>query len=740
MAGGVNVKMGVTGIAQFKQSINQARQNMKTLDAQLALTEKQYKATGDSETYMQQKTEQLQAKLAEQKAVAENAEKALREMAEKGVDRSSKAFQEMQRAMIQAKGDMLDTENALNNVTTAEENAGNEAETMNRQLKDIGKGIGYENVTNALGKITDGMEAVMKKAVNVGKAIVQDVLGAGSWADDLATRASYFGLTTEQLQRMEKTATLIDTPVDAILNAQKKLRKGLGSHDTGVMGGFAALFGEGYDVDAKGWEQAFWDVGEAIMKFADEEEREVYAQRMFGRSWNELIPLFEAGKQAYDELNESWNVVPEESLQALTDMDDQYQKMNNELETVKRTLEAALAPAVTNVLEILTGLMQEFNTYLQSEQGQERLASLGDAVSALFDDLKNIDPEDVMNNIIGIFERLKEGLEWVKNNKQGIVDAVKAFIAAWAGLKTAQGVSTALQLLKGLGLIAGGGTTAAAATAATTGTTTAAAGTTGAMGVASLAAEWGAFSAGGFTGMGIAALPVIAVAATAYFQGEVEKQWAQTEQHAQKVAEAAKALGEDAEKDAETLLQIAHAANPLSNRSGNYIREAEELRILNNADRNQLMSDVLKYGEKNGFGEITTSSGYYLANELQAYWHGVPLEQQRIEAMMDALQQMYENKLSTEAFGSSLMMGLGSPLDNPDIMQRLSDAVIEVNETNKQNGQDISDAAKKMEKLPGETADAVRGALSDLNLYIDGRSVTAVISEIQASYVLNGNP
>ena len=72
-------------------------------------------------------------------------------------------------------------------------------------------------------------------------------------------------------------------------------------------------------------------------------------------------------------------------------------------------------------------------------------------------------------------------------------------------------------------------------------------------------------------------------------------------------------------------------------------------------------------------------------------------------------------------------------------MRRLSDAVIEVNETNKQNGQDISDAAKKMEKLPGETADAVRGALSDLNLYIDGRSITTVISEIQASYVLN-NP
>ena len=83
-SGGVNVKMGVSGVAQFKSSINQAKQNMKTLDAQLALTEKQYKATGDAETYMQQKTEQLKAKLEEQKKKeAEELERLLKEKQEK---------------------------------------------------------------------------------------------------------------------------------------------------------------------------------------------------------------------------------------------------------------------------------------------------------------------------------------------------------------------------------------------------------------------------------------------------------------------------------------------------------------------------------------------------------------------------------------------------------------------------------------------------------------------------------
>ena len=111
MASGVNVKMGVSGVAQFKQNINTARQSLKTLDAQLALNEKQFKQTGDAETYMQQKSELLKVKLEEQKAIAANCEKALAEMTSRGVDKASKAFQDMQRQLLQAKGDIIDTEN-----------------------------------------------------------------------------------------------------------------------------------------------------------------------------------------------------------------------------------------------------------------------------------------------------------------------------------------------------------------------------------------------------------------------------------------------------------------------------------------------------------------------------------------------------------------------------------------------------------------------------------------------------
>lgn len=465
MASGVNVKMGVSGVAQFKQSINQSKQAIKTLDAQLALSEKQFKASGDAESYMAEKSELLKAKLEQQKSIAENAEKALKDMAEKGADRSSKAYQDLYQQMLAAKGAMLDTESEMQGVESAGNEAAEGVSNMNEQLAKVGEGVSWQNVNSALKSITDGMEAAMKKAIELGKVIVKEVLGAGNWADDLHTRATYFGISDEELQKMEKTATLIDTPVDAIINARKKLKKA-------VAGGNEDIF-EALGLDpaaAANSEDLFWKVGAALMKLGDEYTQEEYAQKMFGRSWNELIPLFEAGRKEYDKLNESWTVVPEENLKQLQEMDDQYQILQNDLETTKNLFLSELAPAVKSVMEVMTGLVGKFNEYLQTENGQQMMEALSNAVSSMFEDLSNIDPDKVMNTIIGVLDTIKTSLEWIANNRTVVVDAVKAFIGAWALLEGAKGVTTVLQLINGIkGLTAGSAAAEAGAAGAAAG-------------------------------------------------------------------------------------------------------------------------------------------------------------------------------------------------------------------------------------------------------------------------------
>ena len=167
--GGVNVKMGVTGVAQFKQNINTARNSLKTLDAQLALNEKQFKASGDAEAYMQEKTKLLKDKLEEQKAVVSETEKALEKLASEGATKTSKAFQDMQQQLLRAKSEMLDTEQEMQGIETAGSEAADGVEDMNNALASVGTGIGVQNVTDALDKITSGMKLAITKAWELGQ-------------------------------------------------------------------------------------------------------------------------------------------------------------------------------------------------------------------------------------------------------------------------------------------------------------------------------------------------------------------------------------------------------------------------------------------------------------------------------------------------------------------------------------------------------------------------------------------
>lgn len=466
MAGGVNIKMGVSGVAQFKQSISQARQNMKTLDAQLKLTEKQYKATGDSETYMQQKTEQLKAKLEEQKTVAASAEKALADMTDRGVDKSSKAFQDMIRTLATAKGDMLDTEMQLQGISETSQEAGDGVSEMNSQLANVGQGISWQNVTSGIESLTGKLERAGKAAFTMGQRLIQATLGKGQWADQLATDAKVMGLTTDELQRMQKTAQLIDTSVEAIVSSQKKLKKGLGSNDAGVMGGLLELLGEGYDPQGKDWETVFWDAGEALMKFSSETEKEVYAQKLFGRSWNELIPLFEAGREEYKKTNDSWNTMSEDQLKQLTDMDDQYQKLNIEWEDFKTQLLTTFSPALTTAMEKITGVVSELNEYLQTPEGKATLEQMGTTITTLINDLLNINPEDVVNGLKSVIDGITDAFKWIQEHHTEVVTALEGIVAGWAALKLTGGILDVLKIInavKGIGI-----TSSAAATAGAT--------------------------------------------------------------------------------------------------------------------------------------------------------------------------------------------------------------------------------------------------------------------------------
>lgn len=440
MAGtaGIDVKMGVSGLSEFKNSLNAAKQSLKTMDAQLNLTENEFKATGNAEKYMQDKTVELNAKLKMQESVLDNAEKALEEMTRNGVDKGTKAFQDMQREVLNAKSAMIKTKGEIDSLGNESKEAADDTKEMNTELKNIGKQVSFETVHNGLKRITDGMEKAARAAYKVGKAVVQEVLGAGSWADDLLTTSSVLGVSPDELQRMQKTANLIDTDAETIIKARQKLMKGVGNDAKATMSALEAL-GVQYTGDA---EDAFWKAGEAIMNLTDEAEQEAQANALFGKSWHDLIPLFTAGREEYEKMNASWKVLSDEQLSSLGKMDDEYQKLKINIEELKMEALSQFAEPMAQAMEQVNSALTQFSEWIKSDEGKA-----------------------FTDSVIG---KVKEALMWLTDpaNIGTIKDAALAIGGAWTALKVGQGVTSLLNLISGIQSLTGGGAAASAAASA----------------------------------------------------------------------------------------------------------------------------------------------------------------------------------------------------------------------------------------------------------------------------------
>ena len=456
-ATGVDVKMGVSGVTQFKAGMKESQAAVKNLSQQLKLNEQQLKLNGDAENYLQTKSQLLEEQIRKQQDVVRNAEQALKSLKDKGVKETSVEFQRMQQASYASQTELLRMRTELQNVGQSAENAEAGVGNMNEQLEDIGHGISWQNVTSGIDSITEKLEAAAKKAIRLGKAIVSATLGGGQWADDLATEAEKWGLTPEKLYRMQQTALQIDTDADTILNARQKLTTAMGKQDDEeTMGAFAALGINYLKGDSDNVERVFWKAGEALMKWGNEVEQNEYAMKLYGKSWHDLVPIFNAGREEYEKTMKSITWVGDEAFDSLTGLNDQQMKMNNEWEALKLQFQGTMAEVMTPIMETLTELMKEFNTYLQSEEGQEMLASLGETISALFEDLKNIDPEKVISGIKDAIEGVKGALDWIKENKGAIITAIEGIALAFAGMKIA-GLALHLgQLVSGFKGLLGG--------------------------------------------------------------------------------------------------------------------------------------------------------------------------------------------------------------------------------------------------------------------------------------------
>ena len=461
-----NVKMGAD-ISSFKSGIAAAKSEVKTLDQQMKMLDATMKAEGKSEQTLAMQTQTLNQRMAAQKNMANQAEAALKAMTKAGIDPTSEAYQRMAREMLAAQTGMMETQAALNDLGSSAITAAGGVGQLETGLNGISKKISLEQVKSVVDNISGGLENAAKKAVNLGKAIWENITDVARFSDDTATQAMILNMNVEDYQAYKKVFdTVGEITVQEWQKAKLKVQKAINDPTQDqvdvlkILGistkQWGSLKGQsGQALIGKNFEDMFWEIGETLRKKVESGEMtqdlaDTYANTLFGKSFANLNPMFAMGKNAFEEEVQKQIVASKEAIQKNAELNDKLIKLQSDFESLKVEVLSGLAPALTAGAEALDGLLEKVMDYLKTPEGQEALKDMETAVSGLFDDLGKIDPEQVVSGFTEVFNTVVGGLQWLVENKDTAGEVLLSIVSVWGTAKVVGGALDVLKLIDGI--------------------------------------------------------------------------------------------------------------------------------------------------------------------------------------------------------------------------------------------------------------------------------------------------
>lgn len=342
---GLNVK--------FDADFSEFKKNMKSADKDIVSTQRQLKSLKDS-----LKIEWDAQKFKKAQDQAQKALEATEEKASLLKDRLS----EIEKAGVTDKN-----RDEYNYLMEQIDKTDLSAQALNQQIQDLDK-IRLDNLTRGLDNTVDKLDKAAKKTKGLSTAAA--ALGAGlvtvglktvEEADEIATLATQYDMTTEAIQRFNYVALQTDTQSEYLYKAFVKVQGGVADLKTGVESvSTKALDQLGLSFDQfSGKEEQFYAIIDALSKLEDQEKMVSLANDIFGeRMATNLFPLIYAGTDAIKEYRQEF-----EQMGALTDDQiqelAQYDNVLNELKTQYMNVTLQLGSGLLPVMKDFSNILVE---------------------------------------------------------------------------------------------------------------------------------------------------------------------------------------------------------------------------------------------------------------------------------------------------------------------------------------------------------------------------------------------
>ena len=447
----IKTTLAVDGEAAFKRAISDANTSIRNMGTQLTLATAQFKKDGDAMKLMESRSKTLKAEIDQQNEIVKALEKAVADST-KAYGENSEKTEKWQAELNRAKARLvnLQSELTLNNAGLdrngrAFDDSSEKAADYQATLQTVGKGVSFENITSGISSITSGFESAVKKVLSFARTMRDTMVDAGHWADDLMTDATKYNMDVEELQRWRNAADFIDTDVETIISARDRLGRKMSEGWTKDKQDMWGLLGiDLYDETGKMRDQmdVMFEVGETLRSMVEIDGNDVraneLAMELFGKGYRDLLPLFRAGREEWERTVADQRVVSKENVEALGAMDDANNNLENSWETLKYSVLAQIAPVMTDAADALSRLLNEFNDWMETEEGKEAMQGLAEALRELFSGLGDIKFKDAIETAKNALKELKNALEWIKEHKSDVGNALKIIAGGFAALKAGE--------------------------------------------------------------------------------------------------------------------------------------------------------------------------------------------------------------------------------------------------------------------------------------------------------------
>ena len=420
-------KIQLKGASQYKKDLQMIVAESKALASEMNLVKSSFDKSTSSEKRYEAVSAQLTKQIETQKRYVEQLTKAYEAEVAKSGERST--------AALKVKDALNKAQSTLNNME--KENA-ELAEAEKKETAAAKENTGAHEKLNGVLKV--GLAAIGTIAASTAaaaKALWDCTNAAGQWADNLLTLSQQSGASVDTLQKWDYAARFIDTDSETMVKALGKVAKMQASsiksgdeYVTMLDGQTIAL--RNSNGELKSNEDLLMNMVDALGSIADDTVREAAAQELFGKSFQEMMPLINAGSEGLkkygDEAEALGLVLSGDAVNSLGEFDDQMQRIKATMEVAGRQLALSFLPATKEVADQLTELAQTVTT-------------------ALSDGFQETDVDTILG---ALFDKLSQGLGNVAEIMPGVAKFVTGLAVKLIDFVTQNGpllMTTALQII-----------------------------------------------------------------------------------------------------------------------------------------------------------------------------------------------------------------------------------------------------------------------------------------------------